>query len=56
MDFRQRPPQLTSEGYSIRDNSKKSKEERKATYDANTLKYYSHIIDSLDSDHQTHDH
>ena len=53
MDFKKRPQVLTSEGYSMRDNNLKSREERKATFDANTSKFYSHIKDSLDSDQQT---
>ena len=53
MDFKRKAPVLTSEGFSMKDNNKRSKEERKATFDANTSKFYSHIIDSLDSDRQT---
>ena len=44
---------MTSEGFSMKDSQRKSREERKAAFDANTSKFYSHIIDSLDSDRGT---
>ena len=57
MDFGLRPPNLTSEGFSMKESKvAASGEERKATYEHNTSRFYNHIRDSLDSDRLTQNH